>query len=190
MRFISYKEVAGYVKSLSYQAARAPTAHFTLSLAFADLTPCANFSPSRYLRATMKFTMLNVFRFTFAIAMLFALVSASAVRRNGPKPSPSPSKAKPGPSARPKTPKKASCKTGPVECCQSVVDVHSPTATKVLNALKIWVGQDDDYDVGLSCASVDTFKHGQSDCNASLVCCEDDTHKGIIDLKCTPAETD
>ncbi|KLO11980.1 hypothetical protein SCHPADRAFT_891176 [Schizopora paradoxa] len=135
----------------------------------------------------MKFSALNVFRFTFAIVVLVALVSASAVRRDGPRPSPS--RVRPGPSARPKTPKKIKCKTGPTQCCQSVVAANSTTATKVLNALQISLNETD-FDVGLSCVSENSLKHKDSDCNTSLVCCEDDTHEGVIDLKCTPAETD
>jgi len=134
----------------------------------------------------MKLTALNTFRFVFTIVVLFGLVSASAMWGRDAKPSPS--RSKPGPSARPKTPKKTECTTGPVECCQSVVSVGSPTAKKVLNALHIWVNQTDHYDVGLTCGAVD--KHNETDCNASLVCCEDNTHEGVINLKCTPAAAD
>ena len=104
--------------------------------------------------------MLNVFRFTFAIVVLFALVSASAVRRDGPKPSPS--RVRPGPSPRPKTPKKIKCKTGPVQCCQSVVPADSKMAKRVLNALQISL-DDTDFDVGLSCVSEKKLKQKDSD---------------------------
>ncbi|KAJ3987022.1 hydrophobin 2 [Lentinula detonsa] len=78
----------------------------------------------------------------------------------------------------------SSCSTGPVQCCQSVEPASSSSAAGVLGLLGI-VLQDLTVDVGLTCSPI-TVIGTSSSCSAQAVCCEDNSHGGLISIGCLP----
>ncbi|KAJ3719578.1 hydrophobin 2 [Lentinula guzmanii] len=76
------------------------------------------------------------------------------------------------------------CSTGPVQCCQSVEPASSSGAASILSLLGI-VLQDLTVDVGLTCSPI-TVIGTSSSCSAQAVCCEDNSHGGLISIGCLP----
>ncbi|KAJ3785587.1 hydrophobin 2 [Lentinula aff. detonsa] len=76
------------------------------------------------------------------------------------------------------------CSTGPVQCCQTVEPASSSGVAGILGLLGI-VLQDLTVDVGLTCSPI-TVIGTSSSCSAQAVCCEDNSHGGLISIGCLP----
>ncbi|KAJ3996826.1 hydrophobin 2 [Lentinula boryana] len=76
------------------------------------------------------------------------------------------------------------CSTGPIQCCQTVEPASSSGAAGILSLLGI-VLQDLTVDVGLTCSPI-TVIGTSSSCSAQAVCCEDNSHGGLISIGCAP----
>ncbi|KAJ3996825.1 hydrophobin 2 [Lentinula boryana] len=76
------------------------------------------------------------------------------------------------------------CSTGPVQCCQTVEPASSSGVASLLGLLGI-VLQDLTVDVGLTCSPI-TVIGTSSSCSAQAVCCEDNSHGGLISIGCLP----
>ncbi|KAJ3887973.1 hydrophobin 2 [Lentinula edodes] len=79
----------------------------------------------------------------------------------------------------------SSCTTGPVQCCDSTESASSTSATALLGLLGI-VLQDLNVLVGLTCSPVTVIGVSGSSCSAQAVCCEDNSHGGLISIGCVP----
>ncbi|OJT05431.1 Fruiting body protein SC3 [Trametes pubescens] len=79
----------------------------------------------------------------------------------------------------------SSCSTGPVQCCNSVQSASSPAAAGILALLGIVV-QDVTAEVGLTCSPITVIGAGTSSCSANAVCCQDNSHGGLISIGCLP----
>ncbi|KAJ4465684.1 fungal hydrophobin-domain-containing protein [Lentinula edodes] len=79
----------------------------------------------------------------------------------------------------------SSCSTGPVQCCNSVQSASSDPITTILGLLGI-VLQDLNVDVGLTCSPITVIGASGSSCSAKAVCCEDNSHGGLISIGCVP----
>ncbi|KAI0719873.1 fungal hydrophobin-domain-containing protein [Cerioporus squamosus] len=81
-------------------------------------------------------------------------------------------------------PPPSSCSTGPVQCCQSVEKADGSLAAVVLGLLGIVLGPD--VVVGLTCSPISVIGIGSSSCSSQAVCCEDNSHGGLISIGCIP----
>ncbi|KIK53777.1 hypothetical protein GYMLUDRAFT_207199 [Collybiopsis luxurians FD-317 M1] len=81
----------------------------------------------------------------------------------------------------------SSCSTGPVQCCNSVVPASDSAAAGVLSLLGI-VLQDLTVAVGLTCSPITVIGVGSNGCSAQAVCCEDNSHGGLISIGCVPVQ--
>ncbi|KAJ3861746.1 MAG: hydrophobin 2 [Lentinula lateritia] len=79
----------------------------------------------------------------------------------------------------------SSCSTGPIQCCNSVQSASSDPITTILGLLGI-VLQDLNVDVGLTCSPITVIGASGSSCSAQAVCCEDNSHGGLISIGCVP----
>ncbi|KAI0764931.1 fungal hydrophobin-domain-containing protein [Fomes fomentarius] len=77
------------------------------------------------------------------------------------------------------------CTTGPVQCCNSVQSASSPAASTLLGLLDIVV-QGVDLLVGLTCSPITIIGIGGGSCQSTVVCCEDNSHGGLISIGCVP----
>nr|CAA12392.1 POH2 hydrophobin [Pleurotus ostreatus]CAA74987.1 hydrophobin [Pleurotus ostreatus] len=77
------------------------------------------------------------------------------------------------------------CKTGPVQCCNSVQSSKSPAASLLLGLLGI-VLQGVAVPVGLTCNPITVIGVGGNSCSAQTVCCENNNFSGLIAIGCTP----
>ncbi|OJT15002.1 Hydrophobin-1 [Trametes pubescens] len=89
---------------------------------------------------------------------------------------------KPKPSGKPQPP--SSCSTGPVQCCNSVEKASNPVASILLGLLGIVLGPD--VVVGLTCSPISVIGVGSGSCSANTVCCENNSHGGLISIGCIP----
>ncbi|KAI5121527.1 hypothetical protein M0805_002587 [Coniferiporia weirii] len=112
------------------------------------------------------------------IRVLFFLCALFAVATASPKPSKTTSSSAP-------TPTPSQCNTGPIQCCQSVEPATSSVVTTLLALLGI-VLEDLDVNVGLTCSPLSIIGIGGDTCDASPVCCENNTFNGIIAIGCSP----
>ncbi|KAF5362900.1 hypothetical protein D9758_007103 [Tetrapyrgos nigripes] len=108
----------------------------------------------------MQFTRLA------AIATLATLAVATPTRRNEPA---------------------SQCNTAPVQCCNSVQPADSAAASKALGLLGV-VLQDVTVLVGLDCDPISVIGVGGDSCNASPVCCEDNSFHGLVAIGCVPVD--
>ncbi|OJT07051.1 Fruiting body protein SC3 [Trametes pubescens] len=84
------------------------------------------------------------------------------------------------------TPTSASqCSTGSVQCCNSVQSSSSPAASALLGLLGI-VLEGIVADVGLGCSPISVIGVGGSSCSSNVVCCQDNSHGGLISIGCLP----
>ncbi|KAJ3863222.1 hydrophobin 2 [Lentinula novae-zelandiae] len=104
------------------------------------------------------------FKFAFVSAVLATLAVATPAPRDEPA---------------------SSCSTGPVQCCNSVESASSEGAAGLLGLLGI-VLQDLNVDVGLTCSPITVIGASGSSCSAQAVCCEDNSHGGLISIGCVP----
>ncbi|KAI0717360.1 fungal hydrophobin-domain-containing protein [Cerioporus squamosus] len=80
----------------------------------------------------------------------------------------------------------SSCSTGALQCCDSVQSASSPKAAALLGLLGIVV-QGITGQVGLTCSPITVIGVGSgSSCTAQTVCCQDNSHGGLISLGCVP----
>ncbi|RPD59674.1 hydrophobin-domain-containing protein [Lentinus tigrinus ALCF2SS1-6] len=77
-----------------------------------------------------------------------------------------------------------SCSTGPIQCCQQVEKADNPAAALILGLLGLVLGPD--VEVGLTCSPISVIGVGSSSCSATAVCCEDNSHGGLISIGCIP----
>ncbi|KAI0717353.1 fungal hydrophobin-domain-containing protein [Cerioporus squamosus] len=90
------------------------------------------------------------------------------------------------------TPPASSCSTGDIQCCNSVQSVSTPNsrasdpAASVLLGLLGIVVQGVDVLVGLSCSPITVIGVGGGACSATAVCCQDNSHGGLISIGCLP----
>ncbi|KAF9039627.1 fungal hydrophobin [Hymenopellis radicata] len=78
-----------------------------------------------------------------------------------------------------------SCNTGPIQCCNSVQSGSSDPVSILLGLLGI-VLPDLNLLVGLTCSPISVIGVGGSSCSASPVCCQDNSHGGLISIGCIP----
>ncbi|KAF5393175.1 hypothetical protein D9757_001292 [Collybiopsis confluens] len=81
----------------------------------------------------------------------------------------------------------SSCSTGPVQCCNSVQSASSSVVGLLLGLLGI-VLSDLNVDVGLTCSPISVVGVGSSGCSAQAVCCQDNSHGGLISIGCVPVQ--
>ncbi|KAE9407598.1 hydrophobin 2 [Gymnopus androsaceus JB14] len=79
----------------------------------------------------------------------------------------------------------SSCTTGPVQCCNTTESASSSSATALLGLLGI-VLQDLNVLVGLTCSPITVIGASGGSCSAQAVCCEDNSHGGLISIGCVP----
>ncbi|EJD00379.1 fungal hydrophobin [Fomitiporia mediterranea MF3/22] len=79
------------------------------------------------------------------------------------------------------------CSTGPVQCCNTVTTAGDPAAAGVLALIGVVV-QDLTVPVGLTCDPITVIGAGGSGCSANPVCCEDNSHGGLISIGCVPVD--
>ncbi|TBU28464.1 fungal hydrophobin [Dichomitus squalens] len=80
-----------------------------------------------------------------------------------------------------------SCSTGAIQCCNSVQSASDPAASLLLGLLGIVV-QGVDVLVGLTCSPITVIGVGGGSCSATAVCCQDNSHGGLISIGCLPIE--
>ncbi|KIK55495.1 hypothetical protein GYMLUDRAFT_47698 [Collybiopsis luxurians FD-317 M1] len=88
-----------------------------------------------------------------------------------------------GPSGSPS----GSCSTGPVQCCQTVGTESNPVISLILGLLGIVI-QDVDTLIGATCSPITVIGGISSGCSAQSVCCEDNSHGGLISIGCVPIQ--
>ncbi|KAF5356489.1 hypothetical protein D9757_004555 [Collybiopsis confluens] len=81
----------------------------------------------------------------------------------------------------------SSCTTGPIQCCNTVTTASDPAAAGIIALLGIVV-QDLTAVVGLTCSPITVIGVGGSGCSAQAVCCEDNSHGGLISIGCVPVQ--
>ncbi|KAJ3714373.1 hydrophobin 2 [Lentinula raphanica] len=85
----------------------------------------------------------------------------------------------------PRTEPASSCSTGDLQCCNSVEAANSASAAAILSLLGIVV-QDVTALVGLTCSPITVIGVGSNGCSAQAVCCDDNSHGGLISIGCVP----
>ncbi|KAI0346263.1 fungal hydrophobin [Trametopsis cervina] len=79
-----------------------------------------------------------------------------------------------------------SCNTGPIQCCQSTEQADSASASSILSSIGV-VLQDPSVLVGLTCSPISVVGVGSgSTCDASPVCCENNSFGSLISIGCVP----
>ncbi|KAE9385896.1 hydrophobin 2 [Gymnopus androsaceus JB14] len=79
----------------------------------------------------------------------------------------------------------SSCSTGDLQCCDTTESASSASATALLSLLGI-VLQDLDVLVGITCSPITVIGAPGSSCSAQAVCCDDNSHGGLISIGCVP----
>ncbi|KAL5527865.1 hypothetical protein ACEPAG_6666 [Sanghuangporus baumii] len=79
------------------------------------------------------------------------------------------------------------CDTGDLQCCNSVQSAGSPAAAGLLGLLGIVI-QGLDIPVGLTCDPISVIGLGSASCSAHPVCCQDNSHGGLISIGCVPVD--
>ncbi|KZT26116.1 fungal hydrophobin, partial [Neolentinus lepideus HHB14362 ss-1] len=78
-----------------------------------------------------------------------------------------------------------SCNTGSVQCCNSVQSAGDGGMPGILGLLGL--PADPDVLVGTNCSPIDVLGLGAgASCTAHPVCCEDNSHGGLISIGCIP----
>ncbi|KAF5356484.1 hypothetical protein D9757_012562 [Collybiopsis confluens] len=128
-------------------------------------------SPSFFTRTTNSRSSISTsismqFKLAFVTVALATLAAATPAPRNEPA---------------------SSCTTGPIQCCNTVTTASNPAAAGILALLGI-VLQDLTVAVGLTCSPITLIGVGNSGCAAQAVCCEDNSHGGLISIGCVPVQ--
>ncbi|KAI0719189.1 fungal hydrophobin-domain-containing protein [Cerioporus squamosus] len=134
----------------------------------------------------------------FVLALIVATVSAAALGESNAErmarglPPRAPRRLyrkEPATAAKPSKPSSkpppSSCSTGPVQCCNSLQKADDPVVALLLGLLGIVLGPD--VEVGLTCSPISVIGIGSSSCSAQTVCCEDNSHGGLISIGCIPS---
>ncbi|KAL0575461.1 hypothetical protein V5O48_006513 [Marasmius crinis-equi] len=79
------------------------------------------------------------------------------------------------------------CNTGELKCCNTVEKASDPAAAGVLALIGVVV-QDLNVLVGLQCSSLTVIGVGNGGCSAEPVCCQDNSHGGLISVGCAPVK--
>ncbi|PIL35284.1 hypothetical protein GSI_02009 [Ganoderma sinense ZZ0214-1] len=80
----------------------------------------------------------------------------------------------------------STCSTGPVQCCNKVGTASDPIVSLLLGLLGIVLG-DPSVLVGVTCSPITVIGVGGSNsCSAQTVCCENNSHGGLISIGCVP----
>ncbi|KAI0350792.1 fungal hydrophobin [Trametes cingulata] len=80
----------------------------------------------------------------------------------------------------------ASCSTAPIQCCDSVELASSATAANLLKSIGVVI-QDLNIPIGITCSPITGVGVGSgSSCSANTVCCEDNSHGGLLSIGCVP----
>ncbi|CDO75028.1 hypothetical protein BN946_scf184640.g3 [Trametes cinnabarina] len=78
------------------------------------------------------------------------------------------------------------CSTGAIQCCEQTTSANSASGAAILGLLGI-VLQDLNVLLGLNCSPVSVVGVGGSNaCSANAVCCEDNSHGGLVSIGCLP----
>ncbi|EIW61083.1 hydrophobin 1 [Trametes versicolor FP-101664 SS1] len=78
------------------------------------------------------------------------------------------------------------CSTGALQCCDSTETAGSAAGAALLGLLGIVV-QDVNVLLGVNCSPITVIGVGAgSSCSAQAVCCEDDSHGGLVSIGCVP----
>ncbi|KAI9001555.1 fungal hydrophobin [Trametes punicea] len=77
-----------------------------------------------------------------------------------------------------------SCSTGPVQCCNSVGKAKEDVFSMILGLLGI--DADPEALVGVQCSPLSVVGVGGSQCQATTVCCENNSQGGLISIGCIP----
>ncbi|KAI8974199.1 hydrophobin 1 [Trametes punicea] len=81
---------------------------------------------------------------------------------------------------------RADCSTGAIQCCQSTESAGSAAGAALLGLLGIVV-QDANVILGLDCSPISVVGVGTGNaCSANTVCCEDNSHGGLVSIGCVP----
>ncbi|KAJ8088622.1 hypothetical protein PM082_013865 [Marasmius tenuissimus] len=78
------------------------------------------------------------------------------------------------------------CNTGPIQCCNSVTKAKDNASVLGLLGLLGVVLNDLNVLVGLQCSPITVIGGGNGGCNASPVCCENNSVGGLISIGCIP----
>ncbi|KAH9890447.1 fungal hydrophobin [Cubamyces lactineus] len=80
----------------------------------------------------------------------------------------------------------SSCSTGDLQCCQSTETAGSASGAALLSLLGIVV-QDANVLLGVTCSPITVIGvGGGSACDAQAVCCDDNSHGGLVSIGCVP----
>ncbi|KAI0749867.1 fungal hydrophobin-domain-containing protein [Daedaleopsis nitida] len=77
-----------------------------------------------------------------------------------------------------------SCNTGPVQCCQQVSQANDNVISSILGFLNIVTHPD--ALIGLQCSPLSVVGAGGGSCRQRTVCCENNSHGGLISIGCIP----
>ncbi|THH00141.1 hypothetical protein EW026_g2333 [Hermanssonia centrifuga] len=78
------------------------------------------------------------------------------------------------------------CNTGPIQCCDSVQSASSAGAAAILASIGVLL-EDPTAIVGLTCSPISAVGVGSgSSCDASPVCCENNSFGSLISIGCVP----
>ncbi|KAI0636205.1 fungal hydrophobin-domain-containing protein [Trametes polyzona] len=77
-----------------------------------------------------------------------------------------------------------SCNTGPIQCCNSVAKANDGVIGAILGLLELII--DPEVLVGVQCSPLSAVGVGGSSCSATPVCCENNSHGGLISIGCIP----
>ncbi|CDO71944.1 hypothetical protein BN946_scf184940.g91 [Trametes cinnabarina] len=83
---------------------------------------------------------------------------------------------------------RSDCDTGSIQCCESTETADSAAGAALLGLLGI-VLQDVNVLLGLNCSPITVIGVGTgTSCGANTVCCEDDSHGGLVSIGCVPID--
>ncbi|KAF5337449.1 hypothetical protein D9757_010333 [Collybiopsis confluens] len=82
---------------------------------------------------------------------------------------------------------RGTCSTGPIQCCNSVQSASNPVVGLLAGLLGIVLG-DLTAQVGITCSPISVIGVGGGGCKAQTVCCQDNSHGGLISIGCLPIQ--
>ncbi|KAI0355220.1 hydrophobin 1 [Trametes cingulata] len=81
---------------------------------------------------------------------------------------------------------RSDCSTGDIQCCQSTETAGSAAGAALLGLLGIVV-QDVNVLLGVTCSPITVIGVGSGgSCDAQAVCCQDNSHGGLVSIGCVP----
>ncbi|KAI0682232.1 hydrophobin 1 [Earliella scabrosa] len=90
-----------------------------------------------------------------------------------------------GASVVPRTDSPPQCNTGPLQCCDSVMNSKDKSMSLLLGLLGVVV-QGVDALVGIECNPINVIGLGGAGCNSNVVCCQNNNVGGLISIGCAP----